>query len=110
MTDELPLPPWKMDWTAEALREFETMPDDGKRLVLSARAELFTARDPYYRGIDADVSLPHWITVRPPASTSPGGPHIANLAGGRGLRAFRTVRAEPAGSPADRPCGRAGRR
>jgi hypothetical protein len=20
--------------------------------------------DPYYRGIDADASLPHWITVR----------------------------------------------
>lgn len=29
MTDELPLPPWKMDWTAEALQEFESMPEDG---------------------------------------------------------------------------------
>ncbi|WCD91043.1 hypothetical protein KPP03845_200004 (plasmid) [Streptomyces xanthophaeus] len=92
MTDELPLPPWKMDWTEEALQEFESMPEDGKQLVLSARAELITASDPYYRGIDADVSLPHWITVRPLASTSPGGPHIADLAGGRGWLIFTFTR------------------
>ncbi|MFB0631481.1 hypothetical protein [Streptomyces sp. AB3(2024)] len=92
MIDEFPRPPWKMDWTAEALQEFESLPEDGKRLVLSARAELITAEDPYYRGIDADASLPHWITVRPLASTSPGGPHIADLAGGRGWLIFTFIR------------------
>ncbi|MER7960213.1 hypothetical protein [Streptomyces sp. NPDC096030] len=60
--------------------------------MLSARAELITAEDPYYRGIDADVSLPHWITVRPLASTSPSGPHIADLAGGRGWLIFTFIR------------------
>ncbi|MFB7175719.1 hypothetical protein ACFCYM_33585 [Streptomyces sp. NPDC056254] len=68
------------------------MSEDGKQLVLSARAELITVLDPYYRGIDADVSLPHWITVRPLASTSPGGPHIADLAGGRGSLIFTFTR------------------
>ncbi|MFF9158002.1 hypothetical protein ACF1AB_37905 [Streptomyces sp. NPDC014846] len=68
------------------------MPEDAKQLVLSARAELITAADPYYRGIDADASLPHWITVRPLASTSPGGPHIADLAGGRGWLIFTFIR------------------
>ncbi|AXE26065.1 hypothetical protein C0216_23700 [Streptomyces globosus] len=89
MTDDCPRPPWKMDWTVEALQEFESMPDDG---VPAARAELITALDPYYRGIDADPSLPHWITVRPLASTSPGGPHIADLAGGRGWLVFTFIR------------------
>ncbi|GAA1565602.1 hypothetical protein ACYTFC_21720 [Streptomyces globosus] len=92
MTDECPRPPWKMDWTVEALQEFESMPEDGKQLVLAARAELITVLDPYYRGIDADSSLPHWITVRPLASTNPGGPHIADLAGGRGWLVFTFIR------------------
>ncbi|WP_314254526.1 hypothetical protein [Streptomyces sp. DSM 40907] len=68
------------------------MPQDGKQLVLSARAELITSPDPYCRGIDADASLPHWITVRPLAPTSPGGPHIADLAGGRGWLIFTFTR------------------
>ncbi|MEU9255857.1 hypothetical protein AB0D66_28960 [Streptomyces sp. NPDC048270] len=97
MSDELPRPPWQMDWTGEARQEFERMPPDGRQLVLAARAELVTAPDPYYRGIDADAALPHWITVRPLASTSPGGAHIADLAGGRGWLVFTFVRrhAEP---------------
>ncbi|MGW7195650.1 hypothetical protein [Streptomyces chryseus] len=68
------------------------MPGDGKRLFLAARAELITAPDTYYWGVDADVSLPHWLTVRPLASTSPGGPHIADLAGGRGWLIFTFIR------------------
>lgn len=55
MTNELPRPPWQMDWTAEALHAFESMPQDGKQLVLSARAELVTATDPYYQGIDRRI-------------------------------------------------------
>ncbi|MFF7183172.1 hypothetical protein [Streptomyces sp. NPDC008121] len=60
------------------------MPADGRQLVLAVRAELITAVDPDYRGIDADAHLPHWINVRPLTPTSPGGEHIADLAGGRG--------------------------
>ncbi|MEU9037362.1 hypothetical protein AB0D45_21020 [Streptomyces sp. NPDC048352] len=92
MTDEPPAPPWQMDWTSEAREEFDGMPADGKQLVMAARAELITAPDPYYRGIDTDSGLPHWITVRPLASTSPGGPHIADLAGGRGWLVFTFIR------------------
>ncbi|MEU9235212.1 hypothetical protein [Streptomyces subrutilus] len=116
MSDELPRPPWQMDWTGEARHEFERMPPDGRQLILAARAELVTAPDPYYRGIDAtdrppadepaedispgkasDAALPHWVTVRPLASTSPGGAHIADLAGGHGWLVFTFVRrhAEP---------------
>lgn len=92
MTDDLPRPPWQMDWTAEARQEFDNMPAEGKQLILAARAELITAMDPYYRGIDADASLPYWITVRPLTSTQPGGPHIADLAGGRGWLLFTFIR------------------
>ncbi|WP_018557327.1 MULTISPECIES: hypothetical protein [Streptomycetaceae] len=92
MTDDLPHPPWQMDWTAEARQDFDAMPADGRQLVLAARAELITAPDPYYRGIDADACLPHWITVRPLTSTKPGGPHIADLAGGRGWLIYTFIR------------------
>ncbi|MFI1941265.1 hypothetical protein ACH44C_29530 [Streptomyces purpureus] len=97
MSDDLPHPPWQMDWTAAALKEFQSMPADGRQLVMAARAELITVEDPYFRGIDADASLPHWITIRPPASTRPAGPHVADLAGGRGWLVFTFIRrhAEP---------------
>lgn len=97
MTTGSPLPPWQMDWTVEAREAFDSMPADGRQLVLAARAELITAPDPCFRGIDADVALPHWITVRPLASTSPGGPHIADFAGGRGWLIYTFIRrhAEP---------------
>ncbi|MFF2198817.1 hypothetical protein [Streptomyces sp. NPDC058157] len=97
MTDDPPSPPWQMDWTLEARQEFDDMPADGRELILSARAELITATDPYFRSIDTDIGLPHWLTVRPLASTSPGGPHIADLAGGRGWLVFTFIRrhAEP---------------
>lgn len=85
MTNDPPVPPWQMDWTVEARQAFDSMPADGQQLVLSARAELVNVLDPYYRGIDADITLPHWITIRPLASTSPGGPHIADLAAWPGL-------------------------
>ncbi|MFD7017304.1 hypothetical protein [Streptomyces sp. NPDC059928] len=43
------------------------------------------------------MSLPHWITVRPLTSTCPGGPHIADLAGGRGWLIYTFIwrHAEP---------------
>ncbi|MFC8014964.1 hypothetical protein [Streptomyces cinereoruber] len=97
MTNDPQVPPWQMDWTVEARQAFDSMPADGQQLVLAARAELINVLDPYYRGIDADIMLPHWITIRPLASTSPGGPHIADLAGGRGWLIYTFIRrhAEP---------------
>ncbi|MGW0315132.1 hypothetical protein [Streptomyces flavidovirens] len=81
-----------MDFTKQAWEDFQLLPADGRELMMAARAELITAADPYFRGIDADVSLPHWITVRPLASTNPSGPHIADLAGGRGWIIFTFIR------------------
>lgn len=92
MIDDPLGPPWQMDWTKQAEEDFERMPSEGRQLVMAARAELITVDDPYFRGIDADVSLPHWITVRPLASTRPSGPHIADLAGGRGWLIFTFIR------------------
>lgn len=81
-----------MDWTKQAPHDFQNMPAEGSDLVMSGRAELITAEDPYFRGIDADASLPHWMTVRPLASTNPGGPHILDLAGGRGWLIYTFMR------------------
>lgn len=72
--------------------DFQGMPAEGSDLGMSARAELIATEDPYFRGIDADASLPHWMTVRPPASTSPGGPHIVDVAGGRGWLIYTFMR------------------
>ncbi|WP_329157485.1 hypothetical protein OHA63_19015 [Streptomyces anulatus] len=47
-----------MDWTKQAQHDFQDMPAEASDLVMSARAELITAEDPYFRGIDADASLP----------------------------------------------------
>ncbi len=46
-------PPWQADWTKEAEDNRNTLPDQGRALVDAARAELVTAADPYFRGIDA---------------------------------------------------------
>lgn len=97
MITEPPRPPWQMDWTKIAWDDFQNMPAEGRDLVTAARAELITVEDPCFRGIDADAGLPHWITVRPLASTNPGGPHIADIAGGRGWLIYTFIRrhAEP---------------
>ncbi|MFF3782936.1 hypothetical protein [Streptomyces sp. NPDC001933] len=81
-----------MGWTKQAQHDFQSMPAEGSDLVMSARAELVTAEDPYFRGIEADASLPHWMTVRPLSSTSPGGPHNVDLAGGRGWPIYTFMR------------------
>ncbi|MFF8988308.1 hypothetical protein ACF08E_33650 [Streptomyces globisporus] len=83
------------DLVAEAW--FQNMPAEGSDLIMSARAELITAEGPYFRGIDADASLPRCMTGRPLSSTSTGGPHIVNLTGGRGwpLHTFMRRHADP---------------
>jgi hypothetical protein len=89
--DEPLRPPWQTGWTKQAQHDLQNIPAEASDLVLSARAELITAEDPYFRGIDADASLPHWMTVRPLA-TRPGGPHIVDLADGRGWLIYTFMR------------------
>lgn len=82
------------DLVAEAW--FQNMPAEGSDLVMSARAELITAEGPYFRGL---TPMPRFrcMTGRPLASTSPDGPHIVNLACGRGwpIHTFMRRHADP---------------
>ncbi|GGZ77620.1 hypothetical protein GCM10010344_50860 [Streptomyces bluensis] len=47
MTDGFMGPPWQADWRLDALATFESLPDHAREMVLAARAELVTAKDPY---------------------------------------------------------------
>ncbi|MFF5372075.1 hypothetical protein [Streptomyces sp. NPDC013187] len=58
-------PPWQMDWTLKAQAARETLPESVRKTVDAARAELVTAQDPYFRGIEADADLPAGRKVRP---------------------------------------------
>jgi hypothetical protein len=51
-------PPWQADWTKEAESNRDALPAPARALVDAARAELVTAKDPYFRGIDSDRDLP----------------------------------------------------
>jgi hypothetical protein len=62
-------PPWQMDWTLKAQAARDTLPEQVRKMVDVARAELVTAKDPYFRGIDADADLPAGMNVRPLRST-----------------------------------------
>ncbi|MBZ6108711.1 MULTISPECIES: hypothetical protein [Streptomyces] len=84
MTDDFMGPPWQADWTREAEDNRNALPDEGRDLVDAARAELVTARDPYYRGIDTDRDLPPGMSVEPVQSTRPGGEHVLYFGHGRG--------------------------
>ncbi|MFG3022070.1 hypothetical protein ACGFZQ_26560 [Streptomyces sp. NPDC048254] len=74
MTDGLMGPPWQMDWRLDALAAFEELPDHVREIVLAARAELVTAKDPYFRGIETDACLPNGMQVTPVRSSDPKGP------------------------------------
>ncbi|MEU2762076.1 hypothetical protein AB0935_11925 [Streptomyces sp. NPDC007027] len=39
-----------MDWTKQAQHDFQNMPAEGSDLIMSARVDLITAEDPYFRG------------------------------------------------------------
>ncbi|WP_338696956.1 hypothetical protein V2W30_15185 [Streptomyces sp. Q6] len=77
-------PPWQADWTTAAAEDREALPDAARDLVLAARAELVTASDPYFRGVDADRDLPPGMSVEPAQSTRPGGQHVLYFDHGRG--------------------------
>lgn len=76
MTDDFMGPPWQMDWRLDALAARDALPEHAQKLVDEARAELVTAKDPYFRGIDADGNLPETMYVEPVRSSDPKGPRI----------------------------------
>ncbi|MCX4859651.1 hypothetical protein OG426_22820 [Streptomyces canus] len=84
MTSEFMGPPWQADWTKEAEDNRNALPALIRALVDAARAELVTAKDPYFRGIDSDRDLPTGMSVEPVQSIRPGGEHILYFDHGRG--------------------------
>ncbi|WP_327403038.1 hypothetical protein OG194_25015 [Streptomyces sp. NBC_01288] len=66
MTDGFVRSPWQADWRTDALAT----------IVLAVRAELVAAKDPYFRGINADAGLPESMSVMPGRSTEPKGRHL----------------------------------
>jgi hypothetical protein len=65
VTDGFMGPPWQMDWRIDALAVREALPEHARGMVDAARAELVTAKDPYFRGIDTDAGLPEGMRVMP---------------------------------------------
>jgi hypothetical protein len=84
VTDAFMGPPWQMDWRLDALTCRDALPEQVRRMVDEVRAELVTAKDPYFRGIDADADLPATMYVEPVRSTDPKGPHIMYFDNHRG--------------------------
>ncbi|MFE6890289.1 hypothetical protein [Streptomyces sp. NPDC057694] len=87
-------PPWQDDWTTAAEADRDALPDVARDLVLAARAELVTATDPYFRGLDADRDLPSGMSVEPVQSTRPGGLHVFYFDHGRGWLRYEFTRRE----------------
>ncbi|MFF5443129.1 hypothetical protein [Streptomyces achromogenes] len=73
MTDGFMGPPWQMDWRLDALAVLEALPAHVRDRVYAARAELVTAKDPYFRGVEADADLPDGMWVQPVRSSEPHG-------------------------------------
>ncbi|MYS76483.1 hypothetical protein GTY88_39570, partial [Streptomyces sp. SID5926] len=91
MTDAFMGPPWQMDRRLDALTDRDGLPESARKLVDEARAELVTARDPLFRGIDADAGLPTSMYVEPVRSTDPKGPHILFFDNHRGRLVYPFV-------------------
>ncbi|WP_282702889.1 hypothetical protein [Streptomyces sp. CC219B] len=84
MTDEFMGPPWQMDWRLDAVASRDALPEHVRDMVDEARAELVTAKDPYFRGIDTGGALPETLRVEPVRSSDPKGPRILYFDGGNG--------------------------
>jgi hypothetical protein len=84
VTDAFMGPPWQMDWRLDALARRDGLPEHVQKKVDEARAELVTAKDPYFRGIDADADLPETMYVEPVRSSDPKGPRILYFDNHRG--------------------------
>ncbi|MFI1947074.1 hypothetical protein ACH46F_24915 [Streptomyces virginiae] len=61
-------------------------------MIDAARAELVTAKDPYFRGIEADADLPDGMSVRPVESSWPKGARIFLFDGGNGWMIYSFIR------------------
>ncbi|MEU1690902.1 hypothetical protein [Streptomyces hirsutus] len=92
MTDDgLMGPPWQMDWTLKAQAARDALPEQVRKTPDAARAELVTAKDPYYRGIDADADLPAGMKVLPARSDLPKGSCIFHFDHGHGWLRYTFV-------------------
>ncbi|MEV2193911.1 hypothetical protein AB0I02_23440 [Streptomyces phaeochromogenes] len=76
MTDEFMGPPWQMDWRLDALAARDALPDHVRKIVDVVRAELVTAKDPYFRGVETDAGLPDGMAVEPALSSRPKGARV----------------------------------
>ncbi|GGY96164.1 hypothetical protein [Streptomyces poonensis] len=92
MTDEFMGPPWQMDWRLDALVGRDALPDHVRRMVDEIRAELVTAKDPYFRGVDTDGDLPETMYVEPVRSSDPKGPRIVYFDNQYGWLVYTFVR------------------
>ncbi|WP_369223570.1 hypothetical protein AB5J52_21970 [Streptomyces sp. R39] len=92
MTDGFMGPPWQTDWRIDAGAAFEALPDHVREMVKVARAELVTAKDPYFRGIDAGSGLPDGMRVMPVRSDDPKGRHVCLFDNIRGWLKYSFVR------------------
>lgn len=69
MTEAFIGPPWQMDRRLDALANRDALPEHVRVLVDEARAELVTARDPYFRGIDTDAETWEVRACRPSSAS-----------------------------------------
>jgi hypothetical protein len=91
VTDGFMGPPWQMDWRLDALAAREALPAHVREVVDAARAELITAKDPYFRGIETDVGLPDGMQVRPILSSEPKGARAVFFDNGKGWLKYTFV-------------------
>ncbi|GAA3543041.1 hypothetical protein [Streptomyces osmaniensis] len=92
MTEEFMGPPWQMDWRLDALAGRDALPEHVRKMLDEARAELVTAKDPYFRGIDGDAALPSGMYVEPVRSSDPKGPRILSFDNHNGWVIYTFVR------------------
>ncbi|KUL24444.1 hypothetical protein [Streptomyces regalis] len=92
MNDGFMGPPWQMDWRLSALATREALPEQVREMVDAARAELVTAKDPYFRGIETDAHLPDGMQVRPILSSEPKGARALFFDNGNGWLKYSFVR------------------
>ncbi|WP_317619724.1 hypothetical protein [Streptomyces akebiae] len=85
-------PPWQMDWTLKAQAARDALPENVRKMIDAARAELVTARDPYFRGIDADAGLPDGVKVEPVLSSDPHGARVFLFDSGHGWMIYTFIR------------------
>jgi hypothetical protein len=91
VTEEFMGPPWQMDWRLDALAAFDALPDHVREIVAAVRAELVTAKDPYFRGVEADDCLPDGMEVMPIRSTAPKGARALFFDNGHGWLKYTFV-------------------